>query len=478
VLTTGRTSRELHSTTNFSHHIVDSSIMKLIEVLHGKFLFTAAGSVVLRVSLQGESDVQVLRHEQCADTQVVSMTLSADGNHLFVGHSNKVLACWELASLSCISSATLRKQPTSLQFGTFDSRELNKAAPSQPRDVVLASDKAGEVFALDAPGLKKQALVAGHTASVITDMATHASASAGRTLVATADRDEKVRISHFPDMENISTFCLAHTKVVTSVCFVEFAGKTLLLSTSWDHKLILWDAITGEALQTISFLPTEEGKGAATDAAADASADTTAENAEQRNAAETGEVAPTAEGDGQDAAAAGQGEDGEEDLEGKVYDELSAGSYPFKVVCNQAYTGTPAETVVYIAVLFKNSTTVKLFSLTALTDETKGAVFALGEAASVTLEGTAVDAAFTGAEEVAVVQPMPQGLHVLHVQAGATVVQGRVAVTDVSNQRAYVNDLMTKADELGKTCCTSVTVAIQLLQTIFVPIQPDIVALS
>jgi hypothetical protein len=126
-------------------------------------------------------------------------------------------------------------------------------------------------------------------------------------------------------------------------------------------------------------------------------------------------------------------------------------------VCNQAYTGTSAETVVYIAVLFKNSTTVKLFSLTAITDETKGAVFALGEAASVTLEGTAVDAAFTGAEEVAVVQPMPQGLHVLHVQAGATVVQGRVAVTDVSNQRAYVNDLMTKADELGGyhllVCC-------------------------
>lgn len=416
--------------------------MRLIEVIHGKSWFVAAGGAVFRINLESGSSVDTLRHDKCTDAQVISMTLSSDESQLFVGYSNKIVAGWDLTSLACISTATLRKQPTALQYGAFDTNLLNKTAPSQLRSVVLASDKLGEVFALDAPALKKQALVAGHTASVITDMALHTSSASGRTLVATADRDEKVRISHFPDMENISTFCMAHTKVVTSVAFVELAGRTVVLSTSWDHKLILWDASNGECLQTVSFLPIQEAeKAVATDAV---------EAGDVEVNAEVGADVEAGEGDAADGNGGEEADgDGEEDLEGKVYDELSAGNFPFKVVCNQRATvagGETSSSIVQVAVLFKNSTVVKLFTLSASASASASAtaVPVLSEVAtSVTLAAPAVDATFTTATELSVVLPKPHGLQVF------AVVQGGAAV-DVTGQKAFVGALVAKADELGK----------------------------
>jgi tRNA (guanine-N(7)-)-methyltransferase subunit TRM82 len=60
----------------------------------------------------------------------------------------------------------------------------------------MISDKAGEVWAIDMPFLRNKVKLLGHTASVITDM----KLTANSNYLITSDRDEKIRITNFPQV--------------------------------------------------------------------------------------------------------------------------------------------------------------------------------------------------------------------------------------------------------------------------------------
>lgn len=391
--------------------------MKLIEHLDG-YYFVALGSVILKVfTSDPEASVQVIRTEKSGDSHIVTLTVSLETGHLFVGFSNKVVCSFSLASLELVGSITLRKQPTAIQYSSFSANAVDRAADANKvHHVLLASDKAGEVFAIDAPLLQKQVLLSGHTASVITDLAIHKSASAH--YVATADRDEKIRISHFPDMENIHTFFLGHTKVVASVSFVELKGRILALTTGWDHKLNLWDAHTGTLVQSLSFLSeAEKAKAESSEQKAEEEVEDAEEPVVTEAAADTTEAA--------------EGE--EEDLEGKVYDEISAGNYPMKVVSNQSlHNGSEA----LVSVLFKGLAVLKVLRVTVT-----GETFALTEIASVALNAVPVDVLFVSANEVSVLLPRPFGLQVHRVEGDN--------VVDVSSSVASLAKLTATAESLG-----------------------------
>jgi len=408
--------------------------MKLIEHLEGHYL-VALGSVVLKVNTSDpQGEVQVIRTDKSGDSHVVTLTVSRETGHLFVGYSNKVVCSFSLSNFELVGSIVLRKQPTAIQYSSFSATAVDRTADANKvHHVLLASDKAGEVFAIDAPLLQKQVLLSGHTASVITDLAIHRSATAH--YVATADRDEKVRISHFPDMENIHTFFLGHTKVVASVCFLELDGKVLALSTGWDHKLNLWDAHTGALVQSLSFL-TEAEKTEATTEQKEAEAEEGVE-VDAAEAAEAGEGEPVAE--------TAEGE--EEDLEGKVYDEISAGNYPMKVVVNQ---GLHREREVLVNVLFKGLAVMKVLRVAV-----SNGTFLLSEVATVSLSAVPVDVQFVSANDVSVLLPRPHGLQV-HRVTGA-------AVVDVTASVAPLAKLTATAESLGEStlfyymcmCCFS-----------------------
>eukprot|EP01032_Pedospumella_encystans_P007973 gene7973-9507_t len=392
--------------------------MKLIENLDGYYL-VGVGSVVLKVSTTNTAEVQTISTEKSGDSHVVTLTVSKETGHLFVGYSNKVVASFSLGTLELVGSIVLRKQPTAIQYSSFLASAVDRTAadPSKVHHVLLASDKAGEVFAINAPLLEKQVLLAGHTASVITDLAIHASAKAH--YVATSDRDEKIRISHFPDMENIHTFLLGHTKVVASVNFVELNGKVLALTTGWDHKLNLWDAHSGNLLQPISFL-TETDKAESSASVEQKEGET--EEAEGDVVAEATE--PVEGGDN----------DGEEDLEGKVYDEISAGNYPMKVVSNQTlHNGSEA----LVSVLFKGLATLKVFRVSAQAN-----TVSMVEVATVTLRAVPVDVSFVAQDQLAVLLPKPYGLQVHRVEASGSVVE-------VTASQPNLAKLLASAESLG-----------------------------
>lgn len=65
--------------------------------------------------------------------------------------------------------------------------------------------------------------------------------------VITCDRDEKIRVSHFPNAYNIQSYCLGHKEFVTNV---EVYGD-LLISASGDGTVRFWEFLKGKQLSMI-----------------------------------------------------------------------------------------------------------------------------------------------------------------------------------------------------------------------------------
>ena len=159
------------------------------------------------------------------DERCVAVAISGDGATVATASDTKRLRCWHGDGLS---EAEAPRRVSGLCI-----------APLGDGQVLLACC-AGELYAFPLPALDKppRRLLA-HTSSVLTGV------SYANGLVATADRNEKVRISQFPRCEEIESFCLGHTDFVSDV---QFLSGTRLVSCGGDGYLRVWDAATGECV--------------------------------------------------------------------------------------------------------------------------------------------------------------------------------------------------------------------------------------
>jgi tRNA (guanine-N(7)-)-methyltransferase subunit TRM82 len=98
-------------------------------------------------------------------------------------------------------------------------------------DYVVYADKFGHVHKFElAPFLtgnstlkaEEHTLVLGHC-STLTDM----KLSKDERYIITVDRDEKVRVSHWPNAYNIHTFCLGHTAYFLHFFSPSFCNNTI-----------------------------------------------------------------------------------------------------------------------------------------------------------------------------------------------------------------------------------------------------------
>lgn len=109
---------------------------------------------------------------------------------------------------------------------------------------VIAVDKTGDVYAFDvesdASGSKGK-MILGHL-SIVLDIALTWSLP---SYIITCDRDEKIRVSNFPNSYNINSFCLGHREFVSSIVVLE---EDLLVSGSGDGSLRLWKISSGREL--------------------------------------------------------------------------------------------------------------------------------------------------------------------------------------------------------------------------------------
>ncbi|KAF7721160.1 WD repeat-containing protein 4 [Apophysomyces ossiformis] len=125
-------------------------------------------------------------------------------------------------------------------------KRVNAIRFSKDNQIVVA-DKFGDVYChpLDESNDSKLSPIVGHV-SMVTDM----TLSTDEKFVITADRDEHIRVSQFPNGYNIETFCLGHTDVVTCVQILPW-DIAKLVSAGGDSTIRLWDYVKGKEVQML-----------------------------------------------------------------------------------------------------------------------------------------------------------------------------------------------------------------------------------
>ena len=163
---------------------------------------------------------------------LVSIAFSNDGEFLVTIDGDKTVRVWNVASKECVASHRLPKKLSSLTVAPLQGGAVT--------EVALVGDKTGDVWALPLPGLGQATLMLGHTASIVTGLAL-VGPPGGGCLVASADRDEKVRLSCWPETSLVSNFCLGHTEYVSGIA----SHGERVVSVSGDGTLRAWAASSG-----------------------------------------------------------------------------------------------------------------------------------------------------------------------------------------------------------------------------------------
>ncbi|KAK5584193.1 hypothetical protein RB653_005801 [Dictyostelium firmibasis] len=183
-----------------------------------------------------------------------SIEFSKNNQSLITSSSDKFLKIWDVATnFKNIKSINTNKKIICSILNKDDSG-------------ILVSDKCGDVFKfslvddsknkIEVSGDKSakndekesdKNLVFGHYSSIV-----DIKFSACFNYLLSADRDEKIRVSHYPNCFDIESFCLGHTKYVTEILLVP-GRDDLLISGSGDGTIKLWNWKQGKCLQTVDF---------------------------------------------------------------------------------------------------------------------------------------------------------------------------------------------------------------------------------
>ncbi|RWS29374.1 hypothetical protein B4U80_08156 [Leptotrombidium deliense] len=106
---------------------------------------------------------------------------------------------------------------------------------------ILVGDRSGDIFRYDLRSEGSEgSLLMGHL-SMLLDF----SLSCDEKYLITCDRDEKIRVSCFPNSYNIHGYCLGHSEFVSSLCYLK---EEIIISGSGDGTLRIWNYVNGEQL--------------------------------------------------------------------------------------------------------------------------------------------------------------------------------------------------------------------------------------
>ncbi|CAE6426329.1 unnamed protein product [Rhizoctonia solani] len=176
--------------------------------------------------------------------------------HLVTSGDDKRLRVWSVNDLKELNCREIPKRANVLKL-------------SQDGQTILAADKFGDIFSYPlilpdptqqpqptgTPGSKSVAvamhdnphgtLILGH-ASIVTDFVL----TYGEKQVVSADRDEHVRVSWYPEGWDVDRYCLGHKKFVSALEIPSWA-PSILISGGGDPELYVWEYKTGKNIARI-----------------------------------------------------------------------------------------------------------------------------------------------------------------------------------------------------------------------------------
>lgn len=102
---------------------------------------------------------------------------------------------------------------------------------------IILADKTGDVYLYKQNELKPK-LILGHLSMVL-------SVEFNNNYIITTDRDEKIRVTSYPETYNIQSYCLGHEEFVTKLKLI---NDQTILSIGGDGTFRIWDYINGKEL--------------------------------------------------------------------------------------------------------------------------------------------------------------------------------------------------------------------------------------
>jgi tRNA (guanine-N(7)-)-methyltransferase subunit TRM82 len=218
------------------------------------------------VALGNQAIVMAVAADECSATpleapdadgaiQAVALTQLPDGSMMYtMARSNKRLQIFHEKEL--VVSYVTPKRVSSLCFASVGD------APNR-MTVVVVSDLAGDAIAYSVEKVPNEnqddeknqetkcRLLLGHTASMLTKVLVH------QKYIMTADRDEKIRVSYFPDTHRIHGYLLGHLAFVSSFDVYE----STCASGGGDRMIRMWDLVTCKELASISIVSEDHPNG-------------------------------------------------------------------------------------------------------------------------------------------------------------------------------------------------------------------------
>ncbi|KAJ8669339.1 hypothetical protein QAD02_000598 [Eretmocerus hayati] len=165
---------------------------------------------------------------------LLSVVFSADGKYFLICANRKQLCVYNSTSLELVSNRTLARSASRVKF--------------LPNNDIVVADRSGDAYLYSVEKAdEKGQLLLGHLSMLLDVLVT-----SDLNHIITADRDEKIRVSLFPNSYNILSYCLGHKKFVTNLGFVPH-DESILVSCGGDGSLMFWDFVKGTELLTIYF---------------------------------------------------------------------------------------------------------------------------------------------------------------------------------------------------------------------------------
>ncbi|GLV45559.1 wuho [Carabus blaptoides fortunei] len=114
-----------------------------------------------------------------------------------------------------------------------------------PSNNIIIADKTGDVYFFDLKSENCEAeQILGHLSMLLDALVTDC-----EKFIITCDRDEKIRVSHFPGAYNIVSYCLGHDEFVLNL---ELLNEKVLISSSGDGTVRFWNYLEGKQLKIIN----------------------------------------------------------------------------------------------------------------------------------------------------------------------------------------------------------------------------------
>ncbi|CAH0725174.1 unnamed protein product, partial [Brenthis ino] len=167
------------------------------------------------------------------DDFVIDIVISHDNKLLAVlFSSSKRLLIYEIPELNIVQSFTLPRSASKIRFGVNNNQ-------------IFVADKTGDVLIYDIFKEDKGTKLLGHLSLLLNVLQTND----GQYII-TCDRDEKIKVSCYPNTYTIQTYCMGHKEFVNNIELVPHTTG-ILISTSGDGTVKVWNYTNGKLLYTI-----------------------------------------------------------------------------------------------------------------------------------------------------------------------------------------------------------------------------------